>query len=281
MVVGGTGRNAEGADRRTHIARLDFLLLVLIEYGYPLENDIIQCLHAVGVGAGIAGRNNHSVGPPRQCVVELYRRGRVDIPIDLLAASVGFRFGSGFVSKVLHDVVALQEQTRQNGIADMMLRINEGIADAATEYYFLAYHEVVGFACGIRTLCQHAHRTRLNSRQVLMIDRIVDDGYGLGLTGQHAGGSAEEYIRIGADTLCVFGRRGGNLLIRGEGIAVLGAEGDFMGQRNTKGELFGKRLGHTFIRTCTIGSGNRTESRVKGGTPGRLKFHTDGQVKIL
>ena len=130
MCEAGSGTDRIGAYLRTRTRHTGvyFLLLVAIEYSYPLVYHVIQRSNTVGIDLVVI-RTDHLVRTFLDGIGSSRPVGVADIPIDGFFRSVRISLCLRRVSEVHQQVAALDSQFRNDTIDHVVLRVGESIVD--------------------------------------------------------------------------------------------------------------------------------------------------------
>ena len=198
----------------------DFLPLVIDDQRSPAAEHMVERRYLIVIDLGGTCRQQHLVFRLVHGVAHT-ELGGVEIPIDGFARCIGSTLRRLLIWEIHQQVHLLEDDLRQDGLKDVMLRIGEGVVNLCAQYHFLAHYEVIWCAGTVHAIGEHLHCAGLNSRLTCLVETVVDDGYRLGFTAQLADGRTEEHIGIGAYTVAARFGRSGDLVAGGKGVVVL------------------------------------------------------------
>ena len=178
--VGVTKGNGVRSFALTRHTGIHFLLLVLIDDFRPFIDHPVECLYFVV--KELIVRSEHLIIACFQRVLSAHGGGILN-PVNGFAQMVGSLLRRCFIGVVRQEVLPLHDQPRKEGIEDVVLRIDEGVAQLRAKHHFLGVDEIISLAFRRRALRDHVHRPRLDSRLFELIDGVVDKGDGFGFTG--------------------------------------------------------------------------------------------------
>ena len=285
VVVGVREGIAERHAVRTHVlTRLagdHFLAFVQYNHTQPVNNGVVQRSDTVGIDLGTARGQEDAVGAARQGVLQADGSSGVDVPIYRLVHGIRCRLCGCRVREAHQQALALQGQLRDDGLQNVVLRVGKGVRNHRTHHHFLTGHQIERTAVGTYAAGMHVYRARLDGRLACLVERVVDDGYRLGLTRQLTHRSAYEHVGIRTDASLVFLARCADSFARGELVGVFVTPRPFVYDRHGEGELLAIGEVGAVVRTCSFGCGNGTDIVGHVQSPGGCQVHTGFPVVTL